>query len=79
MWHEPTGNPDRIANALAATGNLAVPIAALYHFFGEVFVLGNSFRLFRFGEGFAEAEQPQQAIMRRREASVRGLGAPQPA
>jgi P-type E1-E2 ATPase len=58
---------------LAATGLLAVPIAALYHFFGEVFVLGNSFRLFRFGEGFAEAEQQQTPIMRRRAASVRGL------
>lgn len=61
---------------LAATGNLAVPAAALYHFAGEVFVLGNSFRLFRFGEGFAEAEQPQ--AIRRRAASMR-LGAPQPA
>ncbi len=58
-----------IGLVLAATGSLAVPAAALYHFAGEVFVLGNSFRLFRFGEGFAEAEQP--AAMRRRAASVR--------
>ncbi len=58
-----------IGLVLAATGSLAVPAAALYHFAGEVFVLGNSFRLFRFGEGFAEAEQP--AVMRRRAASVR--------
>ncbi len=61
---------------LAATGSLAVWGAGLYHFAGEVFVLGNSFRLFRFGEGFAEAEQPQS--LRRRAASVR-LGAAQAA
>lgn len=58
-----------IGLVLAATGKLAVPAAALYHFAGEVFVLGNSFRLFRFGEGFAEAEQPM--AMRRRAASAR--------
>jgi P-type E1-E2 ATPase len=66
---------------LAATGKLAVPAAAFYHFAGEVFVLANSFRLFRFGEGFAEAEaasHAQPAGMRRRAASVRGLTA-QPA
>lgn len=65
-----------IGLVLAATGSLAVWGAGLYHFAGEIFVLGNSFRLFRFGEGFAEAEQPQ--ALRRRAASVR-LGAPQPA
>ncbi|MEX2219984.1 MAG: cation-translocating P-type ATPase [Phycisphaerales bacterium] len=69
---------------LAATGLLAVPAAALYHFVGDVFVLGNSFRLFRFGEGFAEAEQPAAPMVRRRAASVRGLSTapaaqPQPA
>lgn len=58
-----------IGLVLAATGKLAVPAAALYHFAGEVFVLGNSFRLFRFGEGFAEAEQAP--MLRRREASAR--------
>jgi P-type E1-E2 ATPase len=57
---------------LAEAGGYAVGIAALYHFAGEVFVLANSFRLFRFGEGFAEAEQVTPVI-RRREASVRGL------
>lgn len=62
-----------IGLVLAATGFLAVPAAALYHFVGEVFVLGNSFRLFRFGEGFAEAEQSQTPVMKRRAASVRGL------
>src|SRR6185295_8455151 len=66
-----------IGLVLAATGNLAVPLAAVYHFFGEVFVLGNSFRLFRFGEGFADVGQPQQAMpIKRRAASVRGLGTP---
>jgi P-type E1-E2 ATPase len=66
---------------LAATGLLAVPMAALYHFVGDVFVLGNSFRLFRFGEGFAEAEHTPAPVIRRRAASVRGLPQviPQPA
>ena len=50
-----------IGLALAATGNLAVPLAALYHFVGDVFVIGNSFRLFRFGEGQAEAEPARSA------------------
>lgn len=58
---------------LAATGYLAAPLAALYHFVGEIFVLGNSFRLFRFGEGFAEAEKSEEPVRRRRTASVRGL------
>jgi Zn2+/Cd2+-exporting ATPase len=68
-----------IGLVLAATGNLAVPLAALYHFVGEVFVLGNSFRLFRFGEGFVETEQQSIPTMRRRAASVRGLAVAQPA
>jgi len=63
---------------LSSLGLLAVPAAALYHFAGEVFVLANSFRLFRFGEDFAtaDAERRQQEtgpMWRRREASVRGL------
>ena len=48
-----------------------------------IFVLANSFRLFRFGEDFAGAEQAareaaaeQNRIAPRREASIR-LGAPQ--
>lgn len=72
--------------ALAATGVLsqagraALPIAALYHFVGDVFVLANSFRLFRFGESFAASEEtPQTAGMKRRAASVRGLANPQAA
>ncbi len=70
---------------LAATGSLAVPAAALYHFAGEIFVLGNSFRLFRFGEDFTEAEsaakaaEAQKQARTRRAASLRGLSTTQPA
>jgi Zn2+/Cd2+-exporting ATPase len=64
-----------IGLVLAATGKLALPVAALYHFAGDIFVLANSFRLFRFGEGFAEAEQQSQPAMKRRAASIRGLSA----
>ncbi len=61
---------------LSSAGNFALPIAALYHFAGDVFVIGNSFRLFRFGEDFADAEQAGDgAGVKRREASVRGLAA----
>ncbi len=57
-------------------GAVALPLAAFYHFAGDVFVLANSFRLFRFGEDFADAEKPGDApMMPRREASVRGLSA----
>lgn len=78
-----------IGLSLAATGRLgeggtAVFIAALFHFAGDVIVLGNSFRLFRFGEEFVTAEQlaRQEAAGRqsvaRRDASVR-LTSAQPA
>lgn len=62
-------------------GEFALPLAALYHFVGDVFVLANSFRLFRFGEDFAEAEKPSDSpSIPRRAASMRGLGqAAQPA
>lgn len=58
---------------LARTGEAAVAIAAFYHFAGEIFVLGNSFRLFRFGEDIVEAEHAAEPAVRRRAASVRGL------
>ena len=65
---------------LAATGTLskagefALPLAAFYHFAGDVFVIANSFRLFRFGEDFAEAEKPgDMPVLKRREASIRGF------
>lgn len=45
-----------IGLVLAATGSLAVWLAAFYHFVGDVFVIGNSFRLIRYGEEFADAE-----------------------
>lgn len=70
-----------IGLALAATGRLEVWLAGLYHFAGEIFVLANSFRLFRFGENFTEAEESKQATgpaWQRRAASVRGLSAETP-
>jgi len=53
----------------------------LLHFLPDVFVIGNSFRLFRFGEDFLEAEtiakeQADAASKRvRRDASLRNLAA----
>ncbi len=72
---------------LAATGSfqaiggasIGVGFAAFFHFIPDVFVIGNSFRLFRFGEDFLEAEtiakeQAEATSKRiRREASVRNL------
>ena len=43
--------------SIAATGHIAIGVAAFYHFLGDIFVLGNSFRLIRFGEDFAAEEQ----------------------
>ncbi len=74
---------------LAATGSfqaiggasVGVGFAAFFHFLPDVFVIGNSFRLFRFGEDFLEAEtiakeQAKSSASRiRREASVRNLAA----
>jgi cation transport ATPase len=70
-----------IGLVLAATGSLAVPAAAIYHFFGEVFVIGNSFRLVRFGEGFAETEQEAapKPVLGRRAGSLRAVAEAQPA
>jgi P-type E1-E2 ATPase len=45
---------------IAATGWLPILGAAAYHVVGDVFVIGNSFRLFRFGEAFGET---QKALM----------------
>lgn len=59
---------------LAATGALAIGLAVVYHFVGDVFVIGNSFRLVRFGESFAdsgrEEERPQRRIASRGERSA---------
>ncbi len=44
---------------LAATGVFSgvVIFAAIYHFVADIFVIGNSFRLIRFGEEYADAER----------------------
>lgn len=67
---------------IAATGNIAIGLAAFYHFLGDLFVIGNSFRLIRFGEDFAAAEQagqtaatPEAARPRRGSASLRNPAA----
>jgi hypothetical protein len=62
-----------IGLVLAATGTLAVPLAAAYHFAGDVFVIANSFRLFRFGENFVTEGEGEAVVPVRREASIRGL------
>ncbi|GJM19236.1 MAG: copper-translocating P-type ATPase [Phycisphaeraceae bacterium] len=77
---------------LAATGTfvgvagagIGVGFAALFHFLPDVFVVGNSFRLFRFGEDFLEVEAQEKSAAEagkrtHREASARGLAAAQPA
>ncbi|RMH27372.1 MAG: cation-translocating P-type ATPase, partial [Planctomycetota bacterium] len=51
-----------IGLGLAATGSLGLVFAAFYHVVGDVFVIGNSFRLIRFGEGFGgESARPGTA------------------
>lgn len=65
-----------IGLVVAATGYLPLLGAALYHVVGDVFVIGNSFRLFRFGEAFSETQKAlvdqtaEQAGRRLREARV---------
>ncbi|MBY0312935.1 MAG: cation-translocating P-type ATPase [Phycisphaerales bacterium] len=76
---------------LAATGSLGLIGAALYHVVGDVFVIANSFRLFRFGEAFqqselAEVHHADAPVRRRRQGSltlnaaggVGGASVPQP-
>jgi len=61
-----------IGLTLAATGNLAILLAAVYHIVGDVFVIANSFRLFRFGEQYSAADEiPESELPVRREASAR--------
>ncbi|MCA9283369.1 MAG: cation-translocating P-type ATPase, partial [Phycisphaerales bacterium] len=45
-----------IGVVIAVATNLPLGVAAIYHFLGDIFVLGNSFRLFRFGEEFSMHE-----------------------
>lgn len=71
-----------IGLALAATGQLnlfgaggALILAGIYHVVGDVFVIANSFRLFRFGEQFQTSELTEQdqsdvPVRRRRAGSL---------
>ena len=66
---------------LAATGSLAIGFAVVYHFVGDIFVIGNSFRLVRFGENFADTTTPTQRERQgvagglRKSATLAGAGA----
>jgi heavy metal translocating P-type ATPase len=63
--------------ALATSGKLDTWQALVFHFLGDVLVIGNSFRLFRFGEAYslASTEAPEEEQRRRRSTSMT-LGAP---
>lgn len=50
-----------IGLGLAATGSLGLVFAAFYHIVGDVFVIGNSFRLIRFGEEFTSTTDQVQS------------------
>jgi len=67
---------------LAATGSVGLIGAALYHVVGDVFVIANSFRLFRFGETFASSELAEKdaepAKRPRRQGSMSLSAAGQP-
>ncbi|MEO1008921.1 MAG: cation-translocating P-type ATPase [Planctomycetota bacterium] len=59
---------------IASTGSFNLAVAGLYQILPVLFVMFNSFRLFRFGETFAAIEgESEQAGPKRREASMRGL------
>ncbi|MBC7771046.1 MAG: cation-translocating P-type ATPase [Pyrinomonadaceae bacterium] len=49
-----------IGLSLAATGNLVILAAAAYHIVGDVFVIANSFRLFRFGEQYTTNDETME-------------------
>jgi len=65
-----------IGLVVAATGFLPILGAAVYHVIGDVFVIGNSFRLFRFGEAFNETQKAlvdqtaESAVRKPRAASI---------
>jgi len=48
----------------AATGTIGLGFAVFWHFVGDIFVIGNSFRLIRFGEDFAATSTDQFALQR---------------
>ena len=66
--------------ALAATGQLEILSALIFHFVADVLVILNSFRLFRFGEQYqTEEEQADAAAPAKRQASLSFGQQPQPA
>jgi heavy metal translocating P-type ATPase len=70
-----------IGLVLATTGRLDTVGALFFHFVGDVLVIANSFRLFRFGEAYSlgEPEQAQQPAPVKRSVSINLAGAPQTA
>jgi len=65
--------------ALAATGQLEILSALIFHFVADVLVILNSFRLFRFGEQYqAEDEAADNTSPAKRQASM-NFGQPVPA
>jgi len=57
--------------ALAATGQLEILTALIFHFIADVLVILNSFRLFRFGEQYSTDDQTaEEANIARRSASI---------
>ncbi len=66
--------------ALATTGRLDTVGALVFHFVGDVLVIANSFRLFRFGEAYSVGEaQPEVAQPVKKSVGLSLSGAPQPA
>ncbi len=51
-----------IGLALAATGQINLWLTPIYYMAGYVFVIFNSLRLVRFGEGFTEAEEAKRRL-----------------
>ena len=58
---------------IASTGFLNLTFAGVYQILPVLFVMFNSFRLFRFGESFAAIEGETESGPKRRAASMRGL------
>jgi heavy metal translocating P-type ATPase len=65
--------------ALATTGNLDTVGALFFHFVGDVLVIANSFRLFRFGEAYSLAtEQTDAPATTKRSVGLNLSGTPSP-
>lgn len=56
--------------ALAASGAIDIFAALVFHFLGDVLVIGNSFRLFRFGEAYSVGGTEEETERTRRGASM---------